>query len=63
MADPIDIAEYRPHMVAETMCVKCLHRCWSIWMKGTPLKDLHCPNYGPGFVILTGQFADAGERE
>ena len=63
MADPIDIAEYMPHMVAEVMCVRCLHRWWAVWMQGTALKDLECPNCGPGFVILTGQFADADGRE
>ena len=63
MADPIDLAEYMPHMVAEVMCVRCLRRWWAVWMQGTDLKDLECPTCGPGFVILTGQFADADERE
>lgn len=51
----IDICENSPHCVAELICVRCGTRWIGVWPEGTALKDLHCENCGPGFVIKTGQ--------
>jgi len=53
-----NIDEHRPHNVAETICVKCLHRCITVWPYGTPLKTLECKTCGPGYIILTGEDID-----
>lgn len=54
-----DIEEYKesrlPHAVSELICVKCHHRWVAVYPEGLWLKDIHCPNCGPGFVIMTGQ--------
>lgn len=49
------IDELRPSTVSEVICVKCLRRWIAVYLTGTYLKDLHCPNCGPGFVINTGE--------
>ena len=50
-----DISDYRPHVVSEVMCVKCLRRWIAVRPVEVWLKDLHCPTCGPGFVVNTGQ--------
>ena len=51
----IPIEEVMPHKVSEVICVRCGHRWISVRPSMTQLKDLECPNCGPGFVIETGQ--------
>lgn len=58
MAEIHDFEENLPHRVAETVCVKCLHRCITVWPDGTPLKKLECEKCGPGYIILTGEPID-----
>ena len=51
----VGIEEYKPHSVAEVICVKCLSRYVCVYPSDVLLKDLDCDNCGPGFVITTGQ--------
>lgn len=52
----IDIDEYRPHVVSEVICVKCLKRWISARPESTLLKDLQCPKCKrAGYVIETGE--------
>lgn len=50
-----DIDDYREHIVAETICVKCGHRAIAVFQDGILLKDLECEKCGAGFIILTGE--------
>lgn len=55
-----DLAEYRenkePHIVAELMCVGCLHRWVGVYPSGSWLSDLECPHcFKTGAIIKTGQ--------
>ena len=47
-----------PHVVSEVMCVRCLHRWLALRPDSVLLKDLECPNCGPGAVIETGECLD-----
>lgn len=54
--EPINIEAKLPHIVQETMCVKCLHRWIDVRPESTWLKNCECPNCGEiGYVIGTGQ--------
>lgn len=50
-----NLDEYRPHAVSEVVCLKCLKRWLAVRPASVWLKDIECPNCGPGFVINTGQ--------
>lgn len=55
----IDIDEYRPHVVSEVICVKCLERWISVRPESTWLKDLQCPKCKrTGYVIETGEYLE-----
>lgn len=48
-----------PHLQAEVVCLKCLHRVRAVWPAVTPLKQLECSGCGEiGFIITTGQRDD-----
>lgn len=51
----VNLDDYRPHEIAELICVKCFHRYIGVYPVGTLLKDLECPKCGKGFTIKTGQ--------
>ena len=56
----INLADYRenkePHIVAELMCVGCLHRWVGVYPSGGWLSDLECPHcFKTGTIIKTGQ--------
>ena len=51
----INLDDFRSSYLAEVICTKCLHRWIAVWPVGIWLKDLECPNCGPGYVIKTGQ--------
>lgn len=51
----VDFAKEQEHNAAELICVKCGRRWIGVWPEFTLLKELECPNCGPGFVIKTGQ--------
>jgi len=51
----VDFEAQLPHIVSETMCVKCLTRFIDVRPVGVLLKDLECPKCGPGFMIDTGE--------
>lgn len=50
-----NLDEHRAHIVAEVICLKCLHRYICVWPRDTPLKHLFCEKCGPGYIVLTGQ--------
>lgn len=55
-----DIDEYRPHVVAELVCLKCLKRWIGVYPASNLLKDLKCQKCNEsGYVIMTGQELDA----
>lgn len=55
-----DIDEYRPHEVAELVCLKCLKRWIAVYPSSSLLKDLECPKcHESGYAIMTGQELDA----
>ena len=56
----INIEANKPHNLAETICVKCLHRAYSVYPEGVKLKDLECENCGQGYIILTGEEINEG---
>lgn len=49
------IEENQPHKVSEVVCLKCLRRWLAVRPLSTKLRDLECPECGPGFVIETGE--------
>jgi len=55
MGEIVDIYELKPHIVSEVVCLKCMERWLGVYPEGVWLKDLECPNCGPGYVINTGQ--------
>jgi len=55
MTKVVNIEENQPHKVSEVICVKCLKRWICVRPKVCKLKDLECPNCGPGYVIETGE--------
>lgn len=50
-----NLDDYRNHIIAETICVKCGHRSIAVYQDGTLLKDLECEACGAGYIILTGE--------
>ena len=51
-----DITECMPHVVQDTVCLKCLYRWIAVYPEGTLLKALQCPEcHEQGYVIATGQ--------
>ncbi len=44
-----------PHKVSEVVCVKCGKRWICVRPEKLLLKDIECPNCGPGFVVETGE--------
>ena len=61
MSNIIDISANEPHLVCETVCLKCFHRWIAVYPEKTLLKQLECPNCGVvGFVIKTGQDLEEG---
>lgn len=54
----VNFEEYLPHEVSEVICVKCGKRWLAVRPADVWLKDIECPNCGPGFVINTGQALD-----
>lgn len=51
-----DITEGMPHIVHETICLKCLHRWIVVRPEGSLLIDLECPScHEQGYAIATGQ--------
>ena len=61
MGRVLSIDENKPHVVSEVICVKCGKRWISVRPCKVLLKELECPNCGPGFVIETGEDLDKGE--
>lgn len=59
----VDFEEYIPHSVSELICVKCGRRWIGVYPTDTWLKELHCPDCGPGFVIMTGQQIETEENQ
>lgn len=58
----IELDEYRPHIVSEVVCLKCLHRWIDVRPEGTPLKNLECGFCGKiGYVIETGEVMNADD--
>lgn len=55
------IEEKMPHRVSEVICVKCGKRWLAVRPATVWLKDLECPNCGPGWVIETGQVLEEDE--
>lgn len=55
------IEEKMPHKVSEVICVKCGKRWLAVRPETVWLKDLECPNCGPGWVIETGQVLEEDE--
>ena len=56
MADVKDFVENMPHVVGETICLKCYHRWVAVMPEGSYLKNMQCPNCNKrGYVIATGQ--------
>ena len=54
-----NIEEHIPHLVQETVCLKCLHRWIDVRPTKCLLKSLECPNCSEiGFVIGTGELID-----
>jgi ribosomal protein S27AE len=51
----IDINTNEPHKASEVICVKCGKRWFAVRHVDTWLKELHCEQCGPGFVIETGE--------
>lgn len=50
------IEENQPHRVMETICLKCLDRCMTVYPDKLSLKDLVCDVCEEkGFIIGTGQ--------
>ena len=49
----------RPHAVSEVICVKCCRRWIAVRPEDLLLREIVCPDCGPGFVIETGQDLDA----
>jgi len=50
-----DISANMMYKVSEVICVGCGRRWLSCRPKFLMLKELECPECGPGFVIETGQ--------
>ena len=57
----VDINDYGNFMVSEVICVNCKTRWLSIRHTDTYLKEIPCPNCGPGFVIETGEMLEEDE--
>lgn len=56
----INFNEYKeentPHIVHESVCLKCLYRFIVCYPQKTLLKELECGNCGEvGYIIATGQ--------
>ena len=54
----MSILDNRQFEVSEVICVKCYKRWIAARERGILLKDIECPNCGPGYVINTGQTLD-----
>lgn len=52
----IEMSDYLPHEVRETMCWKCGHRWVAVYPEKTLLKELECPGcHAQGYAFATGQ--------
>lgn len=61
MSNIIDISANEPHLVCETVCLKCFHRWIAVYPEETLLKHIECPHCGKvGYVIKTGQDLEEG---
>lgn len=59
MGDIRNIEELSPHLVQETICLKCLYRWIDVRPEGCLLKKCECPRCEEiGFVIGTGELID-----
>lgn len=58
----INIEANEPHKASEVICVKCGKRWIAVRLSVIRLKDLHCDNCGPGYVIETGETFTAYEK-
>ena len=63
MGEIVDFDELQPHTISEVICVKCYKRWIAVRPAAVFLKDIYCPNCGPGFVIETGQEFDSEYEE
>lgn len=55
----VDLAAKLPHRTMETICLKCLYRCVSLFPADVPLIKHECGNcHETGYVIGTGQWMD-----
>lgn len=55
--------ENMPHLVQETVCLKCLYRWLDVRPEWTFLRQLECPGCGEtGYVIATGEIIDDSEE-
>ena len=60
----INIDRNLPHLVEETMCVKCFYRWIDVRQESLWLKDCECPNcHEKGYVICTGQIIQSADEE
>lgn len=60
MGKTLDFNSLLPHEVSEVICVNCGKRWIAVRPREVLLKDLECPNCGPGFVIETGEDLEKG---
>lgn len=64
----VNLTDYRenkkPHILAELMCVACLHRWVGVYPSDGWLSDLECPHcFKTGAIINTGQEMEEKIRE
>ena len=61
MGNTVNIEEYKPHEVAETICLFCFNRTISVYPVKALLKTHECGNcWKIGGIIKTGQSLDTG---
>lgn len=52
----VEMSDYQPHEVRETMCWRCGHRWIAVHPEKTLLKELECPGcHAQGYAFATGQ--------
>ena len=58
----VDLNAFKPHVVCELICVRCVKRWISVRPVGTLLKNMECPHcLAIGGVIMTGQPLEEGK--
>lgn len=56
----VEMSDYQPHVVRETMCWRCGHRWIAVHPEKTHLKELECPGcHAQGYAFATGQIIPA----